>query len=295
MNTKTINKVISKKINDWISSIDNSDLAKKLKEDVIVTGGCIASLLLGDEVNDYDVYVKTKQTASDLAFYYADKFNNRNGKDYAKVVEEDDRVKIVIRSSGVAADKDIQNITDEPFDDAINAIEIADSEAFKDDDTHDDKYRVLFLSSNAITLSNRIQLVIRFYGQPDEIHENYDFAHCTNYWTFGTGVVTNNDALQALLAKELVYMGSKYPLCSIIRTRKFIKRGYHINAGQYLKMCFQLNDMDLKDINVLEDQLIGVDSAYFSMLIYGLAKKTKEDSSFKITMPYVASIVDKIF
>ena len=62
-------------------------------------------------------------------------------------------------------------------------------------------------------------------------------------------------------------MGSKYPLCSIIRTRKFIQRGYTINAGQYLKMAMQLNELDLKDVSVLQDQLIGVDSAYFDMVI----------------------------
>ena len=34
----------------------------------------------------------------------------------------------------------------------------------------------------------------------------------------------------------------------MIRTRKFLKRGWHINAGQYLKMCFQISELDLSDI-----------------------------------------------
>lgn len=95
--------------------------------------------------------------------------------------------------------------------------------------------------------------------------------------------------------KELRYVGSKYPLCSIIRTRKFINRGWKINAGQYLKMCMQLNEFNLKDIKVLEDQLVGVDSGYFAMLIDTLQRKKENDPNFTIENDYVVSIINKIF
>ena len=105
----------------------------------------------------------------------------------------------------------------------------------------------------------------------------------------------NIEALEAIMNKELLYVGSKYPLCSIVRTRKFINRGWTINAGQYLKMCMQLNDLDLKNVNVLEDQLVGVDSGYFHMLIDALRSKQNDDPSFQVNNTYVAAIVDKIF
>src|SRR6185437_3482208 len=82
-------------------------------------------------------------------------------------------------------------------------------------------------------------------------------------------------ALEAIITKELVYSGSKYPLASIIRTRKFINRGWQINAGQYLKMTLQLNQMDLLNVDVLEEQLTGVDAAYFHQVIE-LARKKQE-------------------
>src|SRR3546814_939057 len=50
-------------------------------------------------------------------------------------------------------------------------------------ETSDPTYRPVFMSTNAITLSDKIQIVLRFYGEADAIHENYDFVHCTNYWT----------------------------------------------------------------------------------------------------------------
>ena len=103
------------------------------------------------------------------------------------------------------------------------------------------------------------------------------------------------EALEALLAKELKYVGSKYPLCSVIRTRKFIKRGWFISAGQYLKICFQLSKLQLDKIDVLEDQLVGVDSAYFVHLIEVIRKDLEEGIIKDIDETYVAKLVDKIF
>jgi len=294
MKAKTINKVLSKKLSDWLSNIDDISLIKKIEDDAIITGGSIASMLLNEDVNDYDVYFKTEETALAVAKYYVSKFNDANRDSKASIKHEEGRIKIHIQSNGVATEDGGEDILETSFDDAVEALSQADDCPVPVIEEKP-KYRVVFLSSNAITLSNDIQIVIRFYGEPSEIHKNYDFAHCTNYWTKSGGVILNQDALEALLTKELVYMGSKYPLCSIIRTRKFIKRGYQINAGQYLKMCFQLNDLDLNNIEVLEDQLVGVDSAYFMMLINGIKKKTENDPSFKVSTPYIVSIIDKIF
>ena len=91
------------------------------------------------------------------------------------------------------------------------------------------------------------------------------------------------------------YIGSKYPLCSVIRMRKFIKKGWHINAGQILKILFQVSELDLNDIATLEDQLVGVDSVYFMQLINALKSKMKKDENFNYGSKYINSIIDKIF
>ena len=173
---------------------------------------------------------------------------------------------------------------------------MAEADKTEEGETPKDPYRPVFLSSNAITLSDKIQLIVRFYGEAEEVHKNFDFLHCTNWYDYGTGeLVLKPEALECLLNKELKYSGSRYPVCSVIRTRKFIKRGFHINAGQYLKMCFQISQLDLTNIDVLEDQLVGVDSSYFSMLIEGLRAKEENDPSFKVREDYLTSIIDKIF
>lgn len=53
----------------------------------------------------------------------------------------------------------------------------------------------------------------------------------------------------------------------------------------------QLNQLDLNDINVLEDQLIGVDVTYF----FEILTKLKEDNPEKINHAYLMEIIDRVF
>lgn len=304
MKIKTITKTIDKKMSEWMETIDDETLRKEVKRDLIVTGGCIASMLLKESVNDFDIYFKTKSTCKKISDYYAKKVNvlytkkisdskievvdNKNipTKDYAitpgdnkwsffvKGIESDseDRIKIYIPHIGYWRRSD----------EGLNESE------------DDLKYEPVYLSENAISLSQQVQLVVRFFGDVEEIHRNYDFAHATNYFHYNEDspqLVCNMNALKALLTKELVYIGSKYPLTSVIRTKKFIGRGFTINAGTYLKILWQVAELDLKDPVVLQEQLIGVDVAYFSLLIE-ILKDTPQE---KLTFNYISEIIDRVF
>lgn len=315
MKTKTINRVICKKFDEWVASIESNHVKELVKKNSIITGGCIASMLLKEQVNDYDVYFTNLETTKAVAEYYVTKFKlmaeqkHADGKEIdIHVTEEMGRVKIHIKSAGVASDEGTDNYLyfesrpDEETTEYVNSVtaKISETDDFEVSIKDDKSYRPVFMSANAITLSDKVQIVLRFYGDPDTIHQHYDYVHCTNYWTSGERkLVLKQAALEALMAKELVYVGSMYPICSVIRTRKFIKRGFTCNAGQYLKMCFQISKLDLTDMNVLEDQLIGVDVAYFQQLIDGLknhAEKEKEAGrEFTLEYGYLAAIIDKIF
>ena len=75
LKSKTIKSVLRNKINEWLESIEDEDLRKVCRSEAIVTGGCIASMLLGEEVNDFYIYFRTKGTVERVAKYYVDKFN----------------------------------------------------------------------------------------------------------------------------------------------------------------------------------------------------------------------------
>jgi hypothetical protein len=93
----------------------------------------------------------------------------------------------------------------------------------------------------------------------------------------------------------LIYQGSFYPVTSIIRAKKFIKRGFNISAGEMLKIMFQISSLDLTDPNVLEEQLIGVDVAYFDLLITTLRNKFEKNPKFELSNNYFNKLIDKIF
>lgn len=306
MRSRTIKAVLERKMSDWIGTITDQMLQKLVRRDTIVTGGCITSMLLGEDVNDFDVYFKTRDTAEYVAAYYATQFARMNpeaqtigvittGTDYSDKFEEhiigdmtDGRVYLFIQSSGIVAEKGIV------LNDAVESV--LDIPLPVGRCVPSIPYRPIFFSSNAITLSDKIQLVMRFTGDIGKIHDTYDFVHTKCHYDCDTGeLVLPPQSLECILSKQLIYTGSKYPLCSIIRTRKFIQRGWHITAGEYIKMIFQASELDLKDINVLADQLVGVDSAYFTDLIIQLKEQHSNDSGFHYGAEYISKIVDIVF
>lgn len=280
MQNKTIKKVLSEKIKDWANSITDEKVKEIVLKHSIVTGGCIASMLLKEEVNDYDIYMDSKEAVLAVAKYYAE---------IGKVAVID----------GNAVD-----LTEGPSNQFRNACLGIDSERVKFfiqgtavkiiEPVEGVKYQPICFSPNAVTLSDKIQVVVRFHGNPEEIHKNYDFVHATNYFYEET-LTLRKEALESLLQKRLVYIGSKYPICSIIRTKKFILRGYSISAGTYFKMCYQVSKLNLDDTVVLEDQLAGVDSVYFMALISVLSSKKEKDPDFKPNYEYVSEVIDRIF
>lgn len=300
MKIKTINQIICKKFDEWIASITDDAVRDAVKKNSILTGGAIASMLLGIPVNDFDFYFKDMATAKLVADYYLEKFKALpqakfgNGKELKMYVEAtNDRVKIIIKSAGIAGENsgnDYQYFEAAPMDAAEDYVNrVVDS---KNEQEEAPDYRPVFLSANAISLSGDIQLVIRFYGTPDQIHENYDFVHATNYWTsWDRKVELKPEALECLLTKELRYVGSKYPICSLVRARKFIQREWSINAGQLLKIAMQINSLNLKEFSVLEEQLTGMDVAYFMQVLELL----KEKDPTKINSAYLIEIIDRIF
>jgi len=299
MQIKTIKKVITTKLEDWLSSISDEKLRDNVRENLLLSGGSITSLLQQQEVNDYDIYLKNPDVLLELVKYYTQGMSNveildgRNKAEYNKYLED-------------RAGQYPSNIYDEVDGDnddyaqrsvayrtlRENQIKLyLPTGGLKVEHDEVTKYQVEFLSPNAISLSDDIQIVIRFYGDDKAIHKTFDFIHATNYFTFKKGLVTNTAALESILTKTLQYQGSLYPLTSIIRIKKFLNRGWNIGAGEMLKIMFQISELNLKDPDVLEEQLIGVDVAYFGTLVKILRGENNDISSEYL----LNSIIDRVF
>ncbi len=339
MQKKTINQVITKKINDWINSIQCKVLQAALRKDVIVTGGCIPSMMLGEKVNDFDIYIKAFDTLEMLVDHYLNEFKEVNDskavyKIFKRSTKLDDRteisyksfdgfdqfidkmgnfatfedfeidktnpnhtVGILVKSDDVATSSDYKTDHQTELDKSMEHIDppapVASYPSGETPPQNFVKYIPTFLSENAITLSDKIQIVTRFWGEAKVIHSNYDFLHVQNYWTFQDGVVMNMETNEAIRTKVLNYTGSKYPVASVIRSRKFIQRGWTCTAGQYLKMMLNLQDFDLTDFPTLRDQLTGVDLLYFEQFLATLDKEKIQ--SGKIDNIYLIEMLDRFF
>lgn len=327
MRRKLISRILDKKIGAWIDSIEDEKLRKLVSQNVIVSGGAIVSLFQGEKPNDYDVYFRTKEVTQRVAEYYVDQFKKnskvifgKDGKEVEIFVQEDrDRVRVYIKSAGIAKEgiltgyqyfegtekdeaeqfvsqlREEKEVVVETTEQTLTDLEKKDQKDLIKE-LKSKKYRPIFLTGNAITLSDKVQLIIRFYGDPDEILKNYDYVHATGYWTsWEKQVRTSVDALESIMNKRLSYQGSLYPVSSVFRIKKFLGRGWTIGAGDMLKISLQISDLNLRDMNVLEDQLIGVDVAYFAELITLLKQAQEKEPDKPISLTYIVSLIDKIF
>ena len=323
----TINTYIKKRVERWAWSIrdpkffneiieisnvetptdEDKAKIKALQEDVIastiVTGGAIASMLLGEEVNDLDIYFTNRETARKVATYYLNSMAEKLPKtDHVRRISVIDNkesgVEIYIKSQGITGE-DVKssedyryfengddNVTESFFNDYVKTGATKLKEGAKK------QHIVSFMSSNAVTLQSGIQIILRFTGTTDEIHENFDFVHCTNYWTAKGGVVYNPDALEAILERRLYYIGSKFPLASLFRLRKFIERDWRVSGGEITKIGFDTSLLDLTDVGVLRDQLMGMDLAYFHEVI-NILKRECPDRNLDRTYLFLA--LDRVF
>lgn len=310
MRTVTIDKVIKKKVNDWLNSIKDRKLRESLKNKIVVTGGCITSMLLKEKPNDYDIYFTDIGTTKAVAEYYLGEMaggkscnvwesDNQGNWEITKEFDKsctDKHIHIEIPSEGYLSEKGLKSQEEQQADEIIGDEEKTPAEIANEQHQEDKpRYRPVFITSNAITLSNKVQLIVRFSGNPEKIHSNFDFTHTKMYWTFEDGVVTNVDALEAVLAKRLIYSGSKFPLCSFIRTRKFIQRGWTIDAGQYCLMAIQLNGFDLLEPRTLVQQLIGVDTTYFQWLLDEVTKPEALTDEGKIDKNHAINLIKYMF
>ncbi len=284
MKAKTIRKVIRRKFDDFCSNIRNDHVRELVRKNTICTGGAIANLLIGEPVKDFDFYFRDKDTARAVAVHYCVEQHSLGPHVQAFVEEtEEGRIRISVRAEG-----QLKTEQDPEVEEALDNPESSDDEPV----TVPPPYRPLYLSENAITLSGKVQLIVRFYGEPEEIHRNYDFVHCTNFWTsWDNQLSLKADAMESLLSRDLRYIGSLYPVCSIMRARKFIERGFTCTAGQLLKMAFQVSALDLTDVSVLREQLVGVDSAYFNEVLADLEAKEMRH----VDQAYLFEILDRIF
>jgi hypothetical protein len=111
------------------------------------------------------------------------------------------------------------------------------------------------------------------------------------------------DNLLRLLKKYEMVIYDKTPDLSteeIRNTRKFslIKAKEimtWLEEHKEVEAYLVLDDLDLHNIEVLKDQLVGVDSTYFDMAMKAMEEKQEANPEWKVDNSYLFEVINKIF
>lgn len=132
-------------------------------------------------------------------------------------------------------------------------------------------WAVRFESDRAITLlkdNKMVQLIKFVYAEPAVIIENFDFTICCAALTMnkdGNGdligdVFLHDDYFEHLAGKLLIFQGSQFPLSSLKRSIKFIRRGYSICDENIIALSEAISQVvNWGDAASVEEHIAGMD------------------------------------
>lgn len=186
MQIKTIKKIITRKLENWLVTIEDVKLREEVRKNLLLSGGSITSLLQNIEVNDYDIYIQDMDVLIKLAKYYCPRIvlDGRLKDQYLLTQDNSERY---LEDYGFKDDSELTVLYRTLKEDQVK-LQIPSKgikkTIQKDAAGENLKYQVAFLSQNAISLTDDIQIVLRFNGSVEQIHKTFDFMHATNYFTF---------------------------------------------------------------------------------------------------------------
>lgn len=269
MKSKLIKSKLNLVIQDWISSLDDTDLQTSINtQGAFIAGGALASLFLEEDPKDYDIYLPSIELRNKVMEYYCDDndvdtFTNNKGE--TSLLHPDG---YHLFPNAVKGSPQVQAIT-----------------------------------KNAITLANGKQIIVRYYGLPTQVLKEFDFAHTKNAYCYPSGdLILKSEALECLLTKELRYVETKYPVAAFVRSQKFIHRGFTMGMADTFKMIAQINGLDLTNKEILQDQLLGVSATVavkfvdkIQILTNALGENPFKSETAKDNYEVLAETIDSFF
>lgn len=163
-----------------------------------------------------------------------------------------------------------------------------------------DKCIKLTETANAITYkyNNQIYQVIKaFVGHPVDIMNQFDFTICMGSYGIHSGYFILHDTFLLHLAdKSLIFnTAAQYPVCSLYRVHKYLKRGYQLPPAQLLKIILKINTLNLLNPSVLKEQLEGVDTLLLKPLTdQYLQDNTQDQININDFLDFVEKHLDRI-
>jgi len=257
---RTVNNQCQSKLVDL--ELSSTVFNKEILCSSFIAGGAIVSIAKEEVVKDYDLFFTTPKAAQAVFNTIIQKLNLGS---YFKLEFEVDPINPNLQRGKLALVRENKSTLEELIEQFnTNAKGIRGNRRVK--------VYPSYLSKNAISLSNGVQLIFRFVGEPKEVFTTFDYEHCKVYWRPNPlglllGSVHYEGRSQESLAKnELIYTGNtRFVLSAISRLNKFIKRGWGVSPSSLLSLAVSASKVNWTDPVALEEELLG---------IYGIESKT---------------------
>lgn len=127
---------------------------------------------------------------------------------------------------------------------------------------------LVITTANALTyrFSNVVIQLIRFSDAFKEdinsIFDLFDYTVCMGAYDLDSKEFKLHDSfLQHIAQKRLVFNpNTKFPISSLIRSKKYMNRGYSLSSLDSIKLGLAINNLKIETYRDLKDQLEGIDT-----------------------------------
>lgn len=140
----------------------------------------------------------------------------------------------------------------------------------------------VFKSENAISYQlkdedgkiHKVQVITKYkYTETTAFFKSFDFVHCMGLlrlWKDSDDLMnpyklkmeSHPEFLASIASREIRYSGSEYPIASLVRVLKYMRRGYTIRPIEMLKLGMACSRIQINDVTELKSHLMGVDVMY---------------------------------
>lgn len=178
--------------------------------------------------------------------------------------------------------------------------------------THEDNKKLIayfntlqtipIISPNAISYRTEgatYQIITKesFIGNPNTVIDNFDYTICMGAYDIRKdNFVLHKNFLLDLSKRMLCFNeNAPYPLCSLFRLRKFMKRGFSISGSEIIKLGLSVNNLKITNYKELREHLLGIDTLFLKDLTDTLLEKKETAYDFHLFLHEIDMHIDKYY
>lgn len=141
-----------------------------------------------------------------------------------------------------------------------------------------------YQTTNAISFlycKRKFQVIKKFTGRPEEIFDHFDFTINMGAWMPDGVFWLYKDFFEDLAKRRLmINVNTFYPISTVVRVFKYIRKGYTIAGTEILKIMLQVHSLELSNFGVLKEQLEGIDTLFLKPLTDFLSKTEHAEQKY---------------